>query len=69
MRNLYTFLGFFFLLVATPASAQLSNVLVNPNSNDGECTILINPNNPNNIIGACNPNWIFRTTDGGSTWG
>ncbi len=69
MRTLYILLCSVLVLCQTSLNAQIANVLVNNNSNDGECTILINPANPNNIIGACNPNWIFRTTDGGATWG
>ncbi|MGL4597167.1 MAG: sialidase family protein, partial [Bacteroidia bacterium] len=68
MRTFYLLFASFFVLFQTRLTAQPPNVRVNEYTYDGECTILINPANPNNIIGACNPDWIFRTIDGGLTW-
>jgi hypothetical protein len=59
------------LLAFIPAalfSQAITNVLVANYSSDGECTIVINPAAPNNILAAANPDWLYRSADGGLTW-
>ncbi len=48
--------------------AQLPNVLVDNSASDGECTIIINPQDPLQLLGATNPDVMYRSADGGATW-
>jgi hypothetical protein len=57
-----------FLFQSALHSQAITNVLVDGNSNDGECTIIINPQNPNHLLAAANPDVLFRSSDAGLTW-
>lgn len=59
------------LFACVPAmlfSQAITNVLVANYSGDGECTIVINPASPNNMLAAANPDVMYRSSDGGLTW-
>jgi hypothetical protein len=62
------FVIFLALLPAALFSQAITNVLVASYSGDGECTIVINPASPNNILAAANPDVMYRSSDGGLTW-
>ncbi len=69
MRKFY--FSFFILqafLSTSLISQTITNVLVDANATDGECTIVINPLNPNYILAAANPDILYRSSDAGLTW-
>jgi hypothetical protein len=45
-----------------------TNILVDSYASDGECTIIINPKNPNYLLAATNPDVMYRSSNGGLTW-
>lgn len=69
MKRRASFFIMFCILLAQNSTAQsITNVLVDASASNGECTIVINPKNPNYIIAATNPSILYRSTDGGLTW-
>jgi len=70
MRTLRVCFAFAALFLHGIASAQSSfpNVLVDNSASDGECTVIINPQNPLNLLAATNPDVGYRSSDGGQTW-
>ncbi|HET6993263.1 MAG TPA: sialidase family protein, partial [Bacteroidia bacterium] len=50
------------------AQSNIPNVLVDPSAANAECTLIINPKNSNQILGAEIPDFIYRSTDAGLTW-
>lgn len=67
MKKGYTFLAALFTLTAAHAQT-FTNVIVDNSASDGECTVLINPANPQNVIASRNADMMFRSFDGGLTW-
>ncbi len=69
MKNRSAYFIFSAIIFQTSLHAQtITNVLVDANSSDGECTIIINPANPNHILAAANPDVLYRSADAGLTW-
>lgn len=50
------------------AQPVIPNVLVDASASNAECTIVINPKNPDYLMAATLPSVIYRSTDGGLTW-
>ncbi|CAN5234538.1 hypothetical protein BH09BAC5_BH09BAC5_19160 [soil metagenome] len=46
----------------------ISNIIVDNTASDGECTIVINPLDPNQLLVAANPDVLYRSSDAGITW-
>jgi hypothetical protein len=47
---------------------NFTNILVDNNVPDGECTLIINPQSPQHLLAAANPDNLYRSADGGLTW-
>src|ERR1051325_7621356 len=70
MQNNYRkhFSAILFTAAAITAQAQFPNIKLDSNQSYGECSIIINPKNTNQVIGGSNLNNVYRTGDGGATW-
>ena len=70
MRTLRLVLVFSTLLLhgALFAQSPFPNVMVDNSAEDGECTVVINPQDPLNLLAATNPDIGYRSSDGGQTW-
>lgn len=68
MKNRYTFLLLLSLATGTAQAQTFTNVIVENSAYDGECTVLINPANTQNVIASRNADLLFRSFDGGLTW-
>ena len=58
----------FISLAFISAQAQFVNVKLDSGQSYGECSIIMNPKNINQIIGGSNLNQVYRSIDGGTTW-
>ena len=68
MRQQFLFIMAFFVVGFTLNAQLIPNVLVDNAANDGECTIVIDPQSPSHILAASNPDVIYRSADAGLTW-
>ena len=57
-----------FLLFPLLATSQYANVLVGDSLYPNEPSIMINPNNPSEVIGGANLSNLYLSTDSGYTW-
>ncbi len=60
------FIIFFFGILSVSINAQ--NILINNTGSPNEPSIMMDPNNTNNIVAGSNLNLYYVSTDGGLTW-
>lgn len=64
-RTLFTLTGVFACLAM---NAQFLNIKLDSGQAYGECSIIMNPKNTNQIVGGSNLNNVYTSINGGTTW-
>ncbi|HYV92149.1 MAG TPA: hypothetical protein VE978_10215 [Chitinophagales bacterium] len=68
LKLYFTLFAAFTMQSILSAQPVIPNVLVDASASNAECTIVINPKNPDYLMASTLPSIIYRSTDGGLTW-
>ena len=56
------------IFINSAANAQFVNVMISNQNSPSEPSIMMNPNNPNQLVAGSNLNYNYYSTNGGSNW-